>query len=87
MVLTNNNTLRIDILRGKNMKISARNGIKGKVEKVEEGPITANVKIKIEAPDEITAVITKESVKDLNIKVGDEVVAIIKATEVMIGKE
>jgi len=74
-------------LWGKNMKISARNGIKGKVEKVEEGPITANVKIKIEAPNEITAVITKESVKDLNIKVGDEVVAIIKATEVMIGKE
>ncbi len=60
------------------MKISARNGLKGKVEKVEEGPITANVKIKIEAPTEIT---------DLNIKVGDEVVAIIKATEVMVGKE
>ena len=60
---------------------------KGKVEKVEEGPITANVKIKIEAPTEITAVITKESVKDLNIKVGDDVVAIIKATEVMVGKE
>jgi len=74
-------------LWGKIMKISARNGLKGKVEKVEEGPITANVKIKIEAPAEITAVITKESVKDLNIKVGDEVVAIIKATEVMIGKE
>jgi molybdopterin-binding protein len=69
------------------MRISARNGFKGKVEKVEEGPITANVKIKIESPTEITAVITKESVKDLNIKVGDEVVAIIKATEVMVGKE
>ena len=69
------------------MKISARNGLKGTVEKVEEGPITANVKIKIESPTEITAVITKESVKDLNIKVGDEVVAIIKATEVMVGKE
>ena len=69
------------------MKISSRNGIKGKVEKDEEGPITANVKIKIENPTEITAVITKESVGDLNIKVGDEVVAIIKATEVMVGKE
>lgn len=69
------------------MKISARNGLKGKVEKVETGPVTANVKIKIEAPGEITAVITKESVEELDIKVGDEVVAIIKATEVMIGKE
>ena len=45
------------------------------------------MKIKIENPTEITAVITKESVGDLNIKVGDEVVAIIKATEVMVGKE
>lgn len=61
--------------------------MKGKVEKVETGPVTANVKIKIEAPGEITAVITKESVEELDIKVGDEVVAIIKATEVMIGKE
>lgn len=69
------------------MKISARNGLKGKVVKVDEGPVTANVKIKIEAPVELTAVITKESVEDLNIKVEDEVVAIIKATEVMVGKE
>lgn len=69
------------------MKISARNGLKGKVEKVDEGQVTASVKIKIEAPVELTAVITKESVGDLDVKVGDEVVAIIKATEVMVGKE
>jgi molybdopterin-binding protein len=75
------------ISRGETMKISARNCLKGKVEKLETGPVTANIKIKIEAPGEITAVITRESVKDLDIKVGDEVVAIIKATEVMIGKE
>lgn len=69
------------------MKISARNGLNGIVEKVEEGQVTANVKIKIDGPSEITAVITKESVEDLNIKVGDEVVAIIKSTEVMVGKQ
>jgi molybdopterin-binding protein len=71
----------------KDMEISARNNLKGKVKAVDVGPVTANIKIKIEAPGDITAVITKESVEDLNIKVGDEVVAIIKATEVMIGKE
>jgi len=69
------------------MKISARNTIKGKVEGVELGAVMANVKIKIEAPDVITAIITKESVKDLDIKDGDEVIAIVKSTEVMVGKK
>jgi len=69
------------------MKISARNIIKGKVEKVDEGAVMANVKIKITAPDTITAIITKESIKDLDIKNGDEVMAIIKSTEVMIAKK
>ena len=73
--------------RGDYMKISARNIIKGKVEKVDEGAVMANVKIKITAPDTITAIITKESIKDLDIKNGDEVMAIIKSTEVMIAKK
>lgn len=69
------------------MKMSARNMIKGKVDGVEVGAIMASVKIKLEAPDVITAIITKESVEDLNIKDGDTVTAIIKSTEVMVGKE
>ncbi|MDI9437813.1 MAG: TOBE domain-containing protein [Euryarchaeota archaeon] len=69
------------------MKMSARNMLKGKVEGVEAGAVMANVKIKIEAPDIITAIITKDAVQDLDIKVGDAVVAIIKSTEVMVGKE
>ena len=69
------------------MKMSARNMIKGKVEDVKVGAVMASVKIKIEAPDIITAVITKESVNELDIKEGDTVKAIIKSTEVMVGKE
>ncbi len=69
------------------MKISARNTIKGKVESIDAGMIMANVKIKIEDPDVVTAIITNEAVKDLGIKDGDDVVVIIKSTEVMIGKE
>lgn len=71
----------------KKMKISARNTIKGKVESIDAGMIMANVKIRIEDPDVITAIITKEAVNDLGIKDGDSVIAIIKSTEVMIGKE
>lgn len=69
------------------MKISARNMIKGKVTGVDVGAVMANVKIKIESPDVITAIITKESVKDLDIKDGDKVIALIKSTEVMVAKE
>ena len=69
------------------MKMSARNMLNGKVEGVEVGKVMASVKIKIEAPDVITAIITKESVNELDIKEGDSVKAIIKSTEVMVGKE
>ena len=61
--------------------------LKGKVTGVDVGAVMANVKIKIESPDVITAIITKESVKDLDIKDGDEVIALIKSTEVMVAKE
>ncbi|MFB3890171.1 MAG: TOBE domain-containing protein [Candidatus Bathyarchaeia archaeon] len=70
----------------KRVKLSARNNLKGKVVAVEKGIITAKVKIEVKVPATVTAVITKEAVEDLDVKVGDEVVAIVKATEVMIGK-
>ena len=69
------------------MRLSARNQLDGTVESVEKGIITAKVRIKIQAPATITAVITKEAVEDLKIKKGDKVSAIIKSTEVIIGKE
>jgi len=71
----------------KRLKISARNKLKGKVKQVDKGIITANVKIKIESPAEITAIISKEAVDELDIKIGDTVEAVIKATEVMVAKE
>jgi molybdate transport system regulatory protein len=68
------------------LKISARNRLKGKVVAVEKDGITAKVKIDVNVPAVVTAVITKEAVEELNIKVGDTVEAIVKATEVMIAK-
>jgi molybdopterin-binding protein len=69
------------------MKISARNTLKGKVESVDTGMIMASVKVKIEAPNVITAIITKEAADDLGIKEGDAISVIVKSTEVMVGKE
>jgi molybdopterin-binding protein len=68
------------------MKISARNVFEGKIESVEVGAVMANVKIKIESPQLITAIITKESVEKLGLKSGDTASAIIKSTEVMVAK-
>lgn len=68
------------------LKISARNQLKGKIIEIEKGDLVAKVKIQIE-PATITAVITTEAVESLDIKKNDRVMAIVKATEVMIGKE
>ena len=73
-------------LEVKRLKLSARNQFKGKIVAVEKGVITAKVKVEIKVPATITAVITKEAVEDLGLKVGDEVSAIVKSTEVIIGK-
>ena len=69
------------------LKISARNKLKGTVQQVDKGIITAKVKIKINAPAVITAIISKEAVEELDVKAGDTIEAVIKATEVMVAKE
>ncbi|KPV62643.1 MAG: TOBE domain protein [Candidatus Bathyarchaeota archaeon BA1] len=69
------------------LKISARNRLRGVVKEVEKGDITAKVKIEISAPAVITALIPREAIEELGIKSGDDVEAVIKATEVMVAKE
>jgi molybdate transport system regulatory protein len=68
------------------LKISARNRLKGKVVSVEKDGLMAKIKIEISTPASVTAVITKDAAEDLNLKVGDQVEAVIKSTEVMIAK-
>jgi molybdopterin-binding protein len=69
------------------MRLSARNILKGKVVGVIKGVTTYNVKIDIGHGIIITSSITAEAVKDLKLKKGDEAYAIIKASEVIVGKE
>jgi molybdate transport system regulatory protein len=69
------------------LKISARNRLKGVVKSVEKSDIMAKVKVEVTVPAIITALISTEAVNDLRIKTGDNVEAVIKATEVMIAKE
>jgi len=68
------------------MPISARNHLKGKVTEIKLGDVVAQVKVKV-GQNLIESVITRESVEEMNLKKGDTVTAVIKATEVMISKE
>ncbi len=68
------------------MKLSARNQLKGTVKSVTKGQTTAHVSIDIGGGVMITASITNEAVDELALKAGDAAVAVIKASDVMIGK-
>jgi molybdopterin-binding protein len=53
---------------------------------VELGATTAHVKIEIGRGQVITAAITMEAVRELKLKIGDRAAAIIKASDVIVGK-
>jgi molybdopterin-binding protein len=67
------------------MQLSARNQLRGKITEIKLGAVMAEVVLKV-GDNEIVAAITKGSVERLGLKIGDEAVAIVKATEVLIGK-
>jgi molybdopterin-binding protein len=68
------------------MKLSARNQIKGKIVEVTKGETTAHVRIDIGGGNVVTSSITNQAVDDLELQVGDSAIAVIKASDVMIGK-
>ena len=69
------------------MKLSARNQLKGTIIEINEGAVNAIVKINVGNDNIITADITLQSIKELELEVGKEVIAVIKSTSVMIGVE
>jgi molybdopterin-binding protein len=68
------------------METSARNQLRGTVSGVSLGALMAEVVVDI-GGSSVVAAITKESVERLGLAEGKSVVAIIKATDVMIGTE
>jgi molybdopterin-binding protein len=68
------------------MKLSARNQLKGNVVEVHKGTTTAHVLIDLGHGIKLTSSITNEAVDELGLKVGDSAAAVIKASDVMIGK-
>lgn len=68
------------------MKLSARNQIKGKVVEVRKGATTGHVRIDIGNGMIITSSITNEAIDDLALQMGDDAIAVIKASDVMVAK-
>jgi molybdopterin-binding protein len=68
------------------MKISARNRLKGKVVEIQKGATTAHVRIDVNGTI-VTASITNQAVDELQLVVGQEAFAIIKASDVMVGTD
>jgi molybdate transport system regulatory protein len=77
-----------DVMVGRNVegaKLSARNVLAGKVAELLDGAVNSEVGIQLPGGTRLVASITKESVKALDLKRGDAVSAIVKASHVLIG--
>ena len=65
--------------------LSARNQFEGTVKNINKGAVNGIVTLDVNGSD-VSATISMSAIKDLDLKVGDTAVAVIKATEVMVGK-
>jgi PadR family transcriptional regulator AphA len=68
------------------MRLSARNQLRARVVSVSHGGVMSTIKTMLPDGQTITAVITKESVQDLDLAPDDEVIVVVKSTEVMLAK-
>jgi molybdopterin-binding protein len=67
------------------MELSARNQLPGTLTSVKLGGVMAEIVIDVNGV-EVVAAITRTSAESLGLKVGDQVRAVVKATEVMVAK-
>ncbi len=65
--------------------INARNQFKGRIKDIVSGPVVSEVVV--ETPfGEVASVITSRSVRELGLRIGSDVVALVKSTEVSLAK-
>ena len=68
------------------MQLSSRNQLKGKIKEIKKGPVSSEVVIEVAGPSTVVASITTGSADSMDLKIGDDVAAIIKASSVIVGK-
>ena len=77
-----------EVMVGKGtFRLSARNQFPGTVLSIEEGAVNAIVKMNVLGGQTMTATISIAAVRDLELAVGDEAVAVVKATSVLVGRQ
>ena len=69
------------------MRISARNVLKGRIVEVVRGATTAHVRIDIGGGAVVTASITNEALDERRLAAGEAAYAVIKASDVMVGRD
>ena len=69
------------------MRLSARNQLRGVISEIRKGAVTTIVRIEVRNPAIISASITNEGAEDLGLRVGKEVIAIMMASDVIVGTE
>ena len=69
------------------MQLSARNQLNAKVDTVTHGEVMSTVRVTLPDGQQITAAITKDAAEELAFAIGDNVIVVIKSTEVMLAKE
>ena len=69
------------------MQLSARNQLQGTVKQITPGAVNNEVLVELPGGQELVAIITKASAESLGLSVGKSVVAVVKASNVMIGVE
>lgn len=71
-------------LKGRIMKISARNVFEGNISAITAGPVSAEVELTTVGGDRIVGTITQASAASLGLAVGKPAVALVKASSVMV---
>jgi molybdopterin-binding protein len=69
------------------MEISARNTLKGRIKRIVQGAVNAEVVVELSSGVEVVSIITKASAERLSLSEGKEVYAVVKASDVMIATD
>ena len=69
------------------MKYGVRNALPATVSKVKEGDIMSQIECKLDKPVSISSILSTDSLKDMQLRPGDEILLLIKAIHVIPAKE
>ena len=85
--ITDLNSGTLKTIRRLSMQISARNQIIGTIEKISLGAVNAEIQMKLKSGKSIVSIITNSSVENLGLAINDEVVAVIKSSNVLLSTQ